>query len=152
MIIAFAGHSFIAKRDGLKEKIKELIKNNVLSSEPVSCYLGGYGAFDELCALACKELKKEKIISEVIYVTPYISLTEQAKIKEMQGCGLYDGSVYPPIENVPPRFAISKRNEWIMANADLVIAYVNIKSGGAYKAVAFARRKNKRVINICDML
>ena len=34
MIIAFAGHSFIAKRDGLKEKIKELIKNNVFSSEP----------------------------------------------------------------------------------------------------------------------
>ncbi|MBQ3489992.1 MAG: hypothetical protein IJA86_05345 [Clostridia bacterium] len=71
-------------------------------------------------------------------------------IKEMQNCGFCDTSIYPPIEQVPPRFAISKRNEWMMANADLIIAYVNHEYGGAYQSLRVAKRKKKKIINICD--
>ena len=39
------------------------------------------------------------------------SLSEQVKIKEMQNYGFCDTSIYPPIENVPPRFAISEYDE-----------------------------------------
>ncbi|MBQ7364673.1 MAG: hypothetical protein IJW46_03665, partial [Clostridia bacterium] len=87
-----------------------------------------------------------------VYVTPYISLSEQAKIKELLKYGLYDESLYPPIENVPLRFAISKRNEWMMTNADLVVVYVNQQYGGAYTSLQVARRKKKKIVNICDFL
>ena len=36
----------------------------------------------------------------------------------------YDSTVYPPLENVPHRFAISHRNRWMVENADVVVAYV----------------------------
>ena len=68
----------------------------------------------------------------------------------MQNCGFCDTSIYPPIEQVPPRFAISKRNEWMMANADLIIAYVNHEYGGAYQSLRVAKRRKKKIINICD--
>jgi uncharacterized phage-like protein YoqJ len=152
MIITFAGHAFISSNNRIKEIVKEQIKNHVDSSGHITCYLGGYGNFDEICACACRELKQEHYDIEVVYVSPYLSLQEQAKIKEMQRSGLYDASIYPPIEKTPPRFAISKRNEWMMTNADLIIAYVNHSYGGAYKSLQVAKRKNKKIINICDLL
>ena len=132
--------------------VKEQLRNNISGGEVVTCYLGGYGDFDKICACACRELKQEYKGIEIIYITPYIGLFAQAKIKEMQSGGLFDGSIYPPIEDVPPRFAISKRNEWMMTNADLIIVYVNHNHGGAYKSLQVAKRRKKKIINICDFL
>ena len=148
MTIAFAGHSSIASGDEIKKMVKKEIKNNIFGSNKVVCLLGGYGDFDEICASACRELKSEYDFIETAYVSPYISLSEQNKIKEMQALALYDTSIYPPIENVPPKFAIAKRNEWMMTNADLVIAYVSQKRGGAYKSLQVAKRRNKKIINL----
>ena len=152
MIIGFAGHSFVASNEEVKEIVKEQICKNIIGDTHISCYLGGYGAFDEICACACRELKKEFEGIEIIYITPYFSLSEQEKIKEMERYGLYDASIYPPIEKAPKRFAILRRNEWIMSNADLVIAYVDRDYGGAYKALCVARRKKKKIINICEFV
>ena len=152
MTIAFAGHAFITSSGKVKEIVKEQIRNHAVGIGRITCYLGGYGNFDEICACACRELKQEEYGIEVVYVSPYFSLQEQAKIKEMQRSGLYDTSIYPPIEKTPPRFAILKRNEWMMTNADLVIAYVDHSYGGAYKSLQVAKRKNKKIINICNLL
>ena len=151
MIITFVGHSFISSSDKVKELVKEQIRNIIFENH-TTFYLGGYGAFDEICALACRELKKEYSNIETVYVTPYINDSQQSKIKAMQNCGLCDTSLYPPLENVPPRFAISRRNEWMITNADLIIAYVNQNSGGAYKSLQIAKRKKKKILNICDFI
>ena len=152
MIITFVGHSFVRFKNQVKEIVKGKIKNTIMNSGFVTCYLGGYGEFDEICACVCRELKQSGVRIEVVYVTPYISLAQQAKIKENEKCGLYDTSIYPPIEKTPLRFAISKRNEWMITNADLIIAYVNHSSGVAYKSFRFAKCKGKDIINICDFL
>lgn len=152
MIISFAGHSSITEKEKVKEIVKIQIKNNIDDIEPVMCYLGGYGDFDDLCAVACRELKSEYKNIEIVYVTPYFNLSEQKKIKEMQDFGLFDSSLYPPIENVPLRFAISKRNEWMMKSADFVIVYVKRNYGGAYNSFRIANRKKKKIINIFDLL
>ena len=150
MIIAFAGHSFIPLSNDVKEIVKEQIRNNIINIGRITFYIGGYGDFDQICAGVCRELKEEYSNIEIVYVTPYINLTEQEKIKKMQKYGLCDTSIYPPIENTPPKFAISKRNEWMMTNADLIIAYVNRNYGGAYKSLQIAKRRRKKIINICD--
>ena len=152
MKIAFAGHSHIHFGGIVKEIVKKQLQKNIANAKSVTFYLGGYGAFDEICAHACRELKKENANIHLIYVTPYITPAEQEKIKIMQKSGLYDASIYPPIEGTPPRFAILKRNEWMMSNADLIIAYVNRSFGGAYQSLQAAKRQNKPIINICDIL
>ena len=151
MTISFTGHSFIPSKAAVKEIVKEQIGIIAKDADCVTCYLGGYGDFDEICATVCRELKEEYSI-ELVYVTPYINLSAQAKIKENEKCRLYDLSIYPPIENVPPKLAILKRNEWMVTNADIVIAYVNRSYGGAYKSLLTARRKKKKIINVCTFL
>jgi len=152
MKITFVGHSLITSNAKVKEIVKEQMRNDIANVEPVICYLGGYGDFDTICARACRELKEEYTDLKIVYVTPYMSLSEQIKIKELQEYGFYDTSIYPPIENVPLKFAILKRNEWMVTNADLVIVYVNHSYGGAYKALQIAKRRKKKIINICDFI
>ena len=149
MTITFAGHSIVSLRGKIQKLVKEQICRNITRTEKMTCYLGGYGEFDAICSSVCRELKQEYSGIEVIYVTPYIPLQAQGK---KQATEIYDATIYPPIENVPPRFAILKRNEWMIAHADLLIAYVDHSYGGAYQSLQIAKRKKKKIINICDFL
>ena len=152
MKISFAGHSKIPSSGEIKKLVKELIRNHIENEKQITCYLGGYGDFDAICACVCRELKTEYVNMELVYVMPYIHISEQVKVKEMIDLGFYDRSVYPPVENTPPKFAILKRNEWMMVNADIIIAYVQHRYGGVYKSLQVANRKKKKVINIYDLL
>ena len=55
----------------------------------------------------------------------------------------YDDTTYPPLENVPPRYAIVRRNEWMVRESDVVISGVTHGWGGAAKTLDYARRKQK---------
>ena len=151
MTIAFIGHAAVSSEDRIEETVKEQIRKHTALAEHVTCYLGGYGDFDRICARVCNSLRRERPM-ETVYVTPYIGPAAQEKIKEMIHCGLYDTVLYPPIENVPLKFAIAKRNEWMMTNADLIVAYVTHNWGGAYKFLQMAKRKKKKTVNISDLI
>lgn len=151
MIITFIGHSTICNR----KKLFDLVMNTLsekMEQDEVLFYCGGYGDFDNLCVKVCNIIKKNKTNCKVIFVTPYITESYQKKMELLVADGQYDLSVYPPLENVPLKFAISKRNEWMVNEADLIIAYVKYTFGGAYKSLEYARRKNKQIINIADKL
>ena len=152
MVVSFVGHSIVHSHDELKNLVKEQMRKSVSKEKSVTCLLGGRGEFDMICAAACRELKQEICGIKLVYVSPYLTLAEQARIKEMQQSDLYDESIYPSIEQTPPRFAISKRNEWMMKQADFVIAYVNHDYGGAYKAFKVAKHNRKNVITLCDII
>ena len=150
MIITFVGHGSMQFSHDLSRKIKKTILENTGIGEAVTFYCGGYGDFDIHCASVCRSSKSHIPNCEVVFVTPYFTSSQQAKLKNFVDMGLYDSIVYPPIEKTPPRFAISKRNEWMISKADLVIAYVSRTYGGAYQTLQFARRKKKRVINLAE--
>ena len=59
---------------------------------------------------------------------------------------MYDGTIYPPLENVPKRLAIIKRNEWMVDHADVIVAYVLHDWGGANDMLQYAACKDKVVI------
>ena len=146
MIITFIGHSSLPMTGDLSEKIRQAILERVAVEEDVSFYCGGYGEFDELCASVCRSLKAELPRSEVIYVTPYFTESRQKRIRYYLKEKLYDSAVYPPLERVPPRLAILKRNEWMIQEADLILAYVTSPCGGAATALAYARKIGKRIL------
>ena len=152
MIISFIGHSLVISKSTIEKTLGDQLEILIEDKQEVICYLGGYGDFDEIAGSACVKLKKKYKTIETVYVSPYMSMPEQRRIKEMIELGLYDSSVYPPIENTPPKFAISKRNEWMMKNADVVVAFVKHNCGGAYKSLSFARRIGKKIINIAELL
>ena len=145
MIITFCGHSDFMFSDNVKQQLKDILLSEIIKNPTCKFYLGGYGDFDSLCLRTLTELKKEFQDIELIFITPYLdknySKLELAKY-------YYDDVIFPPIESVPRKFAILKRNEWMVEQADLVIAYVKYSWGGAAKALEYSKRKKKRIINI----
>lgn len=150
MIITFIGHGSLDIDTALSNKIKETIKNNIDQERSVVFYCGGYGAFDLHCAEICRQLKPKIPNCEIVFITPYITSSQQEKMKYYLESDLYDSVIYPPLENIPLRFAISKRNEWMISESDIVIAYVLHSFGGAYKSLEYARRKKKKIFNLAE--
>lgn len=60
-------------------------------------------------------------------------------------------TVFPEgLEVVPCRFAIHRRNRWMVQEADVVITYVKNSAGGAAQFQTLALQKKKRVINLAE--
>ena len=145
MIITFCGHSNCLFSDEEKEKLKQILIKEITKNPTCKFYLGGYGDFDSLCLLTLRELKTDFPDIELLFITPYLdknySKLEFAKYH-------YDDVIFPPLESVPRKFAILKRNEWMVDESDLVIAYVMYSWGGAAKTLEYAKRKKKTIINL----
>ena len=150
MIITFIGHSKLNDSNLLREQLYTTIMKNIKPKENNTFYCGGYGDFDILCAVVCKSIKDSVPNCESVYISPYFTPSAQKKMRYLIESNLYDSTIYPPIEEVPPKFALIKRNEWMITEADLVISYVKHTYGGAYKSLEYARRNKKRIINITE--
>lgn len=150
MVISFIGNRFISDCADLSRQLYECIMSNMPKDEPVIFFYGGYGAFDKLCLNVCREIKKGRPDCEIIYITPYITESQQRNIQQDMMSSLYDSVIYPPLESTPPRFAIVKRNEWMVDQSDLIISYVRSTCGGAYKALRFAEKRKKKIISLIE--
>lgn len=142
MVIAFCGHSEIYDIFELEERVLGLLRNYA-DGHSVEMLIGGYGDFDDLAYRCGKRLRDDGGAVSLIYITPYLNMAERR--------AGYDVTLYPEIEDKPPKFAIVYRNRWMVDKADLVIAYVNYRRGGAYKTYAYAKRKGKTVINFGEL-
>ncbi len=122
MIVTFCGHSSLDSnfdKNKMKERIIKEIEDYA-SDVPIVFYLGGYGEFDYFALSCCKQYQKLHEGCKCVFVTPYI---HEGYLKLVDKT-LYDEIVYADLERVPYQFAISRRNEWMIDKADLVIAYV----------------------------
>ena len=111
----------------------------------VNFYVGNHGQFDGMVRGIMKELISEGKDVDYSVVLAYIP----GQKYEFDLPDQYADTIYPDgLENVPQRFAICKRNDWMIDNSDTVICYVVNHFGGAYTYTEKARRKGKRIINI----
>lgn len=147
MVISFFGHRKTDNRNEIQNKFISVIKHKI-TNEPLIFLCGGYGEFDNLCAKTIKEMKKNFKNIKSIYVTPYIGTKCEKRLKDIKDSELYDEIIYPPLEKTPYRFAINKRNEYMIDNSDFIIFYVQYTWGGAYATMCYAKRKNKNFINL----
>ena len=137
MKITFCGHSQVSNSGGVKNWLRT-VTQNLIQQGATTFYLGGYGEFDSLAASVLREQKKQYPHIELILVLPYLNSSK--------GSFGYDSTLYPPLESVPPLFAISKRNQWMVEAADVVVAYVLHNWGGAAMTLQHAKRKKKEII------
>ena len=138
-IVTFCGHN----EAGIGEEIRQMLYRTVeqeIQNGADLFYLGGYGHFDRMAAGVVRELKEKYPHIKSVLVLAYLNREVDMRY--------YDETTYPPLENTPPRYAISKRNEWLVAQADTVIAYVTRGWGGAAKTLRYAERKHKCIIEL----
>ena len=142
MIVTFCGHSDYIQSSSDEDKILSILEENTADTQ-VDFYLGGYGNFDNFAYNCAKKYKALHPSARLIFITPYLPPrnTEQK----------YDEIIYPALETVPRKFAISHRNRWMIEKADIVITYVLRSISNSYTRLTFAKRHNKRIFNIANL-
>lgn len=116
-----------------------------LVAQGVTCfYVGCEGAFDALVLCALKKLQKR--FPHIVYriVLAYIPVKTSPFLPEDASCTLFPEG----IENVPPKYAVLRRNDWMVAHADVVVCYVSRQWGGAAQSVSKACRQGKPILNL----
>lgn len=134
MTVTFCGHGKDIQIERFSRWL-DVILPSLIEGGADRFYLGGYGAFDNLAAAAVRRQKKIYPHIEMILVLAYLN-------RDI-GADRYDSTTYPPLEKVPPQYAIVKRNEWMVCESDVVISGVTHNWGGAAKTLEFAQRKRK---------
>ncbi len=140
MTVTFCGHNDIYYDSAIEQKLTDIVED-LIKNGATEFLIGGYGTFDKLSAKITKKLQEKYSHIKSILVIPYLN--------RKYDLSLYDDTIYPPLENTPLRFAISKRNQWMVENSEILVAFVKYDWGGAAKTLSFAMQKKKRIINIC---
>ena len=137
MTVTFCGHSTVYPIEPVEAWLRETVASLILRGAD-KFYLGGYGAFDQMAASVVWAQKTQHPYIASVLVLPYL---DRKVISEH-----YDYTAYPPLESVPKRFAISRRNRWMVDNSDILVAYVTHEWGGAAATLEYAERKKKEII------
>ena len=142
MVCTFFGHKDAPTTAGnlLLPVLIDLIENKNVTL----FYVGNNGNFDNLVRKNLKMLKNE--YPEIDYAVVLSALPVKKKIYPEED---YSDTIFPDIlEKTPPKYAISKRNLWMINESDYVVAYVEHTIGGAAQFMETAMKKGKTVINL----
>lgn len=124
----------------LAEAIEEKVMEGVRSF-----YVGYHGSFDRLAASALRKIKREHNEISVSLVLPYHPAEQTVELPFG-----FDGSFYPPLENVPRRFALVRANRYMVQTCDIIICYVN-HFGNARNLLEYAQKqKNVSIMNLAS--
>lgn len=135
----FFGHrdSFNLDVDRIKSTVENLIFKGV-----DTFYVAHQGSFDGTVYKCLKELRELYPHIELCVVLAYIPTKDSL-------FGASD-TMYPPIEG-HPKFAVDRRNRWMVNHADYCVCYINRTWGGAYKFAQMAKRRGLEVINLGEL-
>ena len=143
MVCTFFGHRNVPSgvRVALEAVLIDLIENKGADV----FYVGNLGEYDRIVREVLRQLKGRYPHIRYAIVLAYMPTVRDAYLyKDTE-------TLYPEgLERVPPKFAISKRNRWMVEQADMAITYVVNNYGGAAQFQGMARRKGKTVINLYE--
>lgn len=141
MNVMFCGHGQYRYTPEIREELEQKVEQLILDGATMFFH-GGYGQFDHIAASVVWKLKGKYPHIESVLVLPYLDRAVDSSI--------YDSTTYPPLETVPRKYAIARRNRWMVNNSDIVIAFVRYSWGGAATTLEYAERKNLKIIQLVD--
>ena len=143
--IAFIGHREIHGQYHLEDRIEEIIREKLRSKDCVELYVGRNGDFDISVASAAKRAQEAlgHQNSSLILLQPYPMKGDPDYAR------FYDEIAYPVDPKTHPKAAITKRNQWMIDHADLLVAYVEDgRKGGALTTLKYAEKKGIKIIHL----
>lgn len=109
-------------------------------------YVGGYGAFDSMAASAIKALKRRYGDMELYLLIPYHPAQRSVAIPEG-----FDNTFYPPLGNVPHRYAIVRANRYMIETCDTLICYVS-HFGNTRNLLDYAQKRAAKGLILAENL
>ncbi len=143
MVCTFLGHRADLP-EGLGEVIKTTVVELIQRHGVRKFYVGNEGKFDWLTAQVLQNLQKKYPQIEVEVVLAYLPLNQDTMSQKKLP------TLYPQeVAEAPKRFAICRRNDWMLQRADYAVCYVKFV-GGAKQFMEKAVRQKKYVINLAE--
>lgn len=142
-----SGCTFFGHRDcpsSIKPKLREVLVDLIENRRVDMFYVGNKGTFDAMVRLVLRELAQQ--YPQINYGVVLERMPRKQNESETTD---YSDTMLPEgIEEVPPRFAISWRNKWMLQRSDYVVTYITHSWGGAAHSAEMAEKQRKVVINI----
>ena len=138
MICTFFGHRDAPNSltESIKKAVIQLIENGIKDF-----YVGNNGRFDFMVQDILANLIKNNGDINVRIVLSYID--------EKAISGHQELTIFPEeLESVPKKFAISKRNEYLIKKSAIVLCYVENSFSNSHKWVEKARKKGLKIMNL----
>ena len=142
MTCCFFGHKDAPP--SIYDTLEEAIEKIIAEDDVTEFLVGNQGQFDGMVLKALRRIKEKYPHVSYNVVLAYMPA-------EKEECNPYEfGETMLPegIENVHPRYAISKRNDWMVNESDIVLCYIKHSWGGAAKYVEKAKHKGRIIINL----
>ena len=143
-----AACSFFGHRDynGDKDKLSITLRELIVCRNVDVFYVGNQGNFDFAVLQVLRQLQKE--FSHIRYS---VVLAYHPSVNRYSDLIRSDETLFPEeMEKVPLRFAIAKRNEWMISESQYSVVFVRNTVGGAAKYKALAEKKGLDVINLYE--
>ena len=138
-VCTFFGHRGCYGLDGavLRNAMEELIQKGV-----DDFLVGNQGQFDRMVYGCLKSLQIQYPHIRYSVVLAYLP----AEKKPFED---YSDTVFPcGMEQVHPKYAVERRNRWMITRSQYCLCYINHTWGGAYKFARMASRRGLSVINL----
>lgn len=149
--VAFFGHRYVDDIIALENLLEKQIYKIISEKEYVDFLVGRNGDFDLCAASSVVRIRKKyrDDNSSIVLVLPYAT-AEYIKNEEAYLDYYTDVEISDSASNAHPKSAIQIRNREMVDRADLIICYIDHKSGGAWKTVKYAIEHGKDVINLAE--
>lgn len=150
LTVSFFGHRLIEDCQTVESKLYELLRIIIQKeNREIEFLVGRNGDFDLMAASVVRKLKKETGCEDV-----FLTLVLPYETAELRNNTEAFESYYDSVEICEasalsaPKFAIIARNKNMIDRSDLVIVCVRNESGGAFQALKYAQKSQKRTINL----
>lgn len=146
--VSFFGHRYMDRPFQVEALLDEIIEKLIHEKDYVEFLVGRNGDFDRYVSSAVRRAKKRYWDNSFfVLVLPYPTAEYQNNIRyfeeyydEIEICQASAGAHF--------RSAIQIRNREMVDRADLVVCFIDHKSGGAYQTFQYAQKQNKKIINL----
>jgi hypothetical protein len=151
--VAFFGHRYIDDMNRVERRLQEFIRDLLGRKEYVEFLVGRNGEFDQLVSSSVRIAKREMRDdnSSLTLVLPYPTAEY---MKNQESFDAYYDTIELCEDSDKTHFkgAIQKRNQCMIDRADLIVVYVNHPSGGAYRAMRYAEKREKAILNLVEIV
>ena len=136
--------TFFGHRDtpaAVKPKLKATLIDLIERHAVDTFYVGHQGAIDAMVYALLRELASS--YPHIRYVVVLERIPSGASDLNAADTLLPEG-----LETVHPRYALIRRNEWMLDRSDYVITYIVHPWGGAARFAAMAKQRRKVVLSL----
>ena len=140
MKICFVGHGDTP--NNIEEKLEQVLEDLINNYREVLFYVGDHGQFDALTRTVLRRLQQKYNSIQTILVLSYMPTSPSLVFEAAQ-------TLLPEeVARAHPRYAIDRRNRWVIDKSDIVVTYVTRSYGGAAKFKKLAIARGKKIIEI----